>query len=1085
MHLLLQRSAAQEQALQKLMDEQLDPKSSNYHAWLTPQQFGLQFGPSDSDIQAIQDWLSSQGFADLKLNNGRTLIEFRGTAGQVRAAFHTEVHHISANGEENFANMQEPQIPRALAPVVAGVAGLHNFHPKPQLRRLGKFQRNMQTGEITPLFTYTDVNGTFYGVGPSDFATIYNLPTSLNANKPGALDGSGVSIAVVGQTNVNLQDITDFRHIFGLDSSFPPNNVQVILNGPDPGLVSGDEGESDLDLEVSGAVAPAANIIFVTSQQTQTDGLGGVDSSAEYIVDNNVAPILSMSYGNCEANLGAALNLFYQLLWQQANAEGITPVISAGDNGSAGCDDQNAESVAGQTGTAHGVAVSGIASTPYNVALGGTDINQADVQPTYWNTCTPNPSCSTAPPTTPTTLSVKGYIPEMPWNESCAASGLTGCASVTVASSASNIKCPSCIVGGSGGPSSIYPRPAWQSSAITGMFSSDGKRDLPDLSLFSSSGANKSFYIVCESDNDIVGDTGCNLTKFVGSGNGPVHDFQAVGGTSAAAPSFAGIMALIVQNHGRQGNANVELYALAKAPYGTAACDSGQGTSGSSSNTTCVFNDITPNKAANGNTPTLNNSVPCAGGTTNCSNTTSGQFGVLASGSSPAFNTGVGYDMATGLGTPNVTNLINAWTTPAATGSTPTASPMSPASVNGVAGVVSVNLTGSFTGAPMPTGVVILENAATNAPVASAQLDGSGNYTIAAALLPLGNYSVKAHYSGDANYKPADSSTNTAVSLSQQPSKVTVSFVTFTNANPPQSILSTSPSPVQYGSPYILRVDVAGTTSGSCTNSSGTVKVCPKGTISLKNGAAPLNDFPVAQNHNATNVANLNDRGFAEDQPIQLVPGSYSISASYTADSASSYASQAGSNTLSVTINQASTTTTVVPSTTTITAGQSVTLTANVATQSNSSQGPTGTVQFFNGGVSLGTAANCAPTGANPNGTGSAVFASCTATLNTSISALPPGFLDPGPRSTPFIIFAWLAAALAFLSFLLAARLAAGRRRYAYASVAFFVIAAAALAGCGGGGGGGGSPRSLTATFTSTNTNYTGSTSAAATITVH
>src|SRR5438132_1076899 len=273
MHVLLQRSADQEAALQRLLADQQDPNSSKFHAWLTPQEFGKQFGPAESDLRAVKAWLNSQGFTSLRVNNGRTLIEFSGTSSQIRNAFHTEMHRLSINNEEHFANMQEPKIPAALAPVVGGIAGLHNFRPKPLLHRLGKFRRDASTGQITPLFTFTDVNGTFYGVGSADFAKIYNVPSTF--------DGTGQSIAIVGQSNINLQDVRDFRTIFGL----PTNDPQIILNGADPGLVSGDEGESDLDVEWAGAIAPKAKIILVTSQFTETDGGGGVDASAEYIVD--------------------------------------------------------------------------------------------------------------------------------------------------------------------------------------------------------------------------------------------------------------------------------------------------------------------------------------------------------------------------------------------------------------------------------------------------------------------------------------------------------------------------------------------------------------------------------------------------------------------------------------------------------------------------------------------------------------------------------------------------------------------------------------------------------------------------------
>jgi subtilase family serine protease len=1044
MTLLMQRSAAQETALEQLLAEQQDPKSPNYHAWLTPQQFGEQFGPADSDMQTLRNWLSSQGFSNLRISNGKTLITFDGTAGQVRNAFHTGIHRLSVNGREHFANMQEPEIPEALAPVIAGVFGLHNFHPQPQVKRFGKFQRNMKTGEIRPLFTFTDVNGTFYGVGPADFKKIYNVPATL--------DGTGVSIAVVGQSNIDLQDVADFRSIFGLSANQPT----VILNGPDPGLVSGDEGESDLDVEWAGAIAPNASIKFVTTQSTSTDGVSGVDASAAYIVDNNVAAILSESYGACESGLGTAGNQFYQLLWQQAAAQGITVVVSAGDNGSAGCDDPNTVTSIPADGKSH-LAVSGIASTPFNIAMGGTDFNQANQQTTYWNSTN-----STGE------VSAKGYIPEMVWNDSCASSGLTGCNAVAGSSASLN------IVAGSGGLSAVYSKPPWQSNAITGI-PSDGKRDLPDVSLFSGDGNNKSFYIVCQSDADITGDTGCNLTTF--SSTSPFHDFQAVGGTSAAAPTFAGIMALINQKTGqRQGNANPSLYALGKNEA-YASCDSGTGNSGKSSST-CVFNDITGNVAANGNTPTLNNSVPCAGGATNCSKTNSGGFGVLTSAGSPAFTAGLGYDLATGLGTPNVANLINAWAAMSATGSTSATVTLSPATVTGIAGTVSGNLSGTVSGSSgTPTGVVILENSATSAPLQSDGLSG-GSYSVAAALLHAGTYSVKAHYSGDATYAPKDSSP-ISVTLSKQNSTVLVSFV---NA---AGNLVTGNQTVAYGSDYILRIDVENASGTPCQNSSGvTVFVCPSGTITLKDNGNALTDFPNAQNANASGSAKLNDRGFAEDQPIQLNVGPHAITAAYAADAASSYNSNSSSNTLSVTITQATTSVVVTPSVTSVVSGGSVTLTATVNSQSNSAQGPTGTVQFKNGSTNLGVAAPCAPAGAT-----SSAGASCTAQLTTTLSALPPGFfVGPQPRNTPFIVVTLVAAMLTILSLVLALKLSGRRRCFAYAGAVFAVIAAAALAGCsggssgGGGGGGGGSARTISAAY-SGDTNYATS-SGSATVTV-
>ncbi len=815
-------------------------------------------------------------------------------------------------------------------------------------------------------------------------------------------------------------------------------------------------------MQWAGAVAPGAKIIMVATQFTDTDGLGGVDSSAKYIVDNNLAGILSESYGSCESGLGTAGNAFYSSLWQQAAAQGITVVVSAGDNGSAGCSDANSESWSGQDATlTPGIAVSGIASTPYNVAMGGTDFNQSGLETKYWTSANSSGE-----------VSAQGYIPEMVWNDSCAATGSAGCSSVT---SASPPKCPSCIVAGSGGPSAIHSKPSWQASTITGM-PNDGKRDLPDVSLFSADGATKSFYITCESDQDIPGDTGCNLIKFSSESGGPFHDFQAIGGTSAAAPTFAGIVALINQKTGqRQGNANVTLYALAKNET-FSSCDSGSKTALA----TCVFHDITGSKSSDGNTPNVNNSVPCSGGSANCSKTSSGGFGVIASGGNAAFTAGVGYDLATGLGSVNVTNLLNNWTTATSTGAATTIS-LSPAAITGTAGLVSGNLTGTVTGSGgTPTGVVIFENATTNAPLASTTLSG-GSYSLTAAMLPEGSYTLNAHYSGDNTFAPKVSNSIT-VSLVKQASKVIVSFATFTSTGA-VSAIGTGAQSVQYGSNYTLRVDVENASGTLCQNlNTGAVNfVCPTGTINLLDGGSALKDFPNAQTLNATNVANLNDRGFIEDQPIQLGVGAHPITATYTAAAGSSYTSQASSNTLSISITQATTTTGVTPSISSITSGGSVTLTAVVSSSSNSTQGPTGTVQFMNGSSNLGAAAaTCTPAGAT-----SSAGASCTATLTTAISWLPPGIIDIRPRNTPFAFLAWVAAVLAMLSLVLAAKLAARRKQYAYAGLAFFLMAAAAIAGCGGGSssGGGGSSRSVTAKY-SGDTNYAGSTGST-TITVH
>jgi subtilase family serine protease len=1036
--LLLQRSPEQEAALRQLMEEQQSKNSPNYRAWVTPDDFGKKFGPADADVQAVTDWLNSHGFQNIKVAKGKTVVEFSGNVGQVRNAFGTEIHKLNVKGEEHFANVSDPQIPAALAPVVRGVVALHNFRPQPQVHSLGTFQRNAKTGEVKPAFTFTDVNGTFYAMAPADFATIYNIPA--------AATGAGQSIAIVGQSNINLQDVTDFRSIFGLPA-YSPGQLNVILNGPDTGLVSGDEGESDLDVEWAGAIAPAATIDFVVTQSSQTDATSGIDGSALYIIDNNIAPILSESYGSCESALGTAGNQFYNSLWQQAAAEGITVVVSAGDNGAAGCDDPN-------SAASSGIAVSGLASTPYNVAMGGTDFDDATTQTTFWNAA----NTSTTPPVL---ASAKGYIPETTWNDSCASTGITGCAGLSSTAASVN------AVAGSGGPSSVYSKPSWQ----TGL-SSDSFRDIPDVSLFSSDGQNKSFYIVCQADQDITGDTGCNLSKFTSTS--PFHDFQAVGGTSAATPTFAGIIALVNQRIAtggnptpRQGNVNYVLYGLAKTPANV--CPS----STTNLPNACVFNDITKG----------NISVACVGGSANCSNTSTaaGQFGALTKGGMLAFSTSAGYDLATGLGSVNIANLLTKWASPNLIGTTATLALVGPPPATIGASATFTGTVTKASGTTTPTGLVLLEDQTTGVTITSVSLPTSGAFSITTTLLPAAatSYNLIAHYGGDGTFAATDS-LPLSVTVPKQTPNVAVSWVGATGA------ITTAAQNVAYGSNYILRVDVTNSSGTPCENATtGLVTfVCPTGTVQLfQNASIPLNDFPNAQNPNSTNVARLNDRGFAEDQPIQLNAGSYSISATYTADTNSSFNSSANSNTLAVTITKATTTSAVASSLTSITSGGSVTLTATVSSTSNSSAGPSGTVQFMNGSTALGSAVTCASAGAvGPIG------AACKATLTTALSEFIP-LAKPRMRpNVPFLPLGLLSTLLfAFLA--LRGRLSAGRRLgYAAATLLLFACMAAGFAGCSGSSGSGSAggtahTDSITAVY-SGDANYSGSTSAAVSVAV-
>ena len=860
--LLLQRSPEQDAALQQFMNEQMSKGSANFHNWLTPQQFGQQFGPADGDIRTVLSWLASHGFSNVKVTQGRTIIEFSGTVGQVRNAFHTEIHRFMVNGAEKIANASEPQIPRALAPVVTGIVSLHNFRPRSHAIRAGTFFRSKITGEVKPLYSPPNYSN-FFLLGPADFATIYNTAPLLS----GKIDGTGQSIAIVGESNINVQDVIDFRNVFGLPQNFSAANI--ILNGPDPGINS-TETESDLDVEWAGAVAPGANIYFVTSAPTDTTS--GIHLSAVYAVDNNIAPVMSESFGACEQQLGAAGNQFYNALWQQAAAQGITVILSSGDGGSAGCDNFDTQQTATQ-----GTAVSGFASTPYNVAVGGTDFDQYNNWASYWNTSN----------TPITQASAKVYIPEIPWNNSCAQIGLSGCGPSAPTGSLN-------IVAGSGGVSTIYSKPSWQSGPGV---PNDHKRDVPDVSLFASNGFTGSAYIICQADAAMIPPPGpsCGLSTLG-------FTYHAVGGTSAAAPAFAGIMALVNQKQSstalpgpRQGNANYVLYALAQKPG--ASCPSS-----ASEAATCIFNDVTKGNSAlqTGGSGIGTNSVPCTGLTANCSSTNTATNGVLVvNPQSPtpteAWTVTPGYDLVTGLGSVNAQNLVNNWGSvafsPSATALSAKVNGAIVTSISGITHGTAVAITSSVTaasGSGTPSGQVALMTTpnptANGNPSASLGVEAltltNGTVTNSSVILPGGQYNLTAHYQGDQTFGPSDSNPPLPVNISAESSQTLISIPIFDPVSGRET--GNTPTTLVYGSPYIARFDVANS-GGSVTfppHSLCTPPDCPSGTVtvtdSLNNGAAgPLD----------AGTFTLNSAGFAEDFAIQLAGGSHVLSASYNGDS--------------------------------------------------------------------------------------------------------------------------------------------------------------------------------------------------------
>ena len=838
MLLVLQRSPEQEAGLKTLLDRQQEKSSPNYHAWLTPGQFGRQFGPSDQDIQTITSWLESHGFQVRPVANGRVTIEFSGTAGLVKEAFHTEIHKYAVNGEEHWANSTDPQIPTALTPVVAGIATLHNFPRRPLHRVLGVVSRMKPTeryqlvSSANPLWTVGGgcglLGGSCYEVTPYDFATIYNVLPLWNATSP--IDGTGQTIAIVGQSDIYPQDFSNFRSDFGL----PPATLSIIFNGPAPGFgaTTGDELESDLDVEWAGAVARGATIDLVASASTNSSA--GVDLSANYIVDNDLAPVMSESYGACELDLGTAGNQFHNQLWQQAAAEGISVFVAAGDSGSAGCDQDFP--IATQ-----GLAVNGVASTPYNVAVGGTDFNDLQNPTTYWNV-NDNPV---------TQASALSYIPEMSWNDSCTSSEFFQFTGSTNAESDCNNSSSGFFphflapVGGSGGASNCttsanqsisscsggYAKPSWQAGPGV---PNDGKRDVPDVSLFAGDGLNANSYVVCETDIY----AGC-------AGPGGIYNLVAVGGTSASAPAFAGIMAMVNQKmQSRQGNANYVFYPLASQQE--ASCNS-TGTVGSA----CTFYDVTTGTIA----------MPCVTGSPNCLTSVGGdQNGVLS-----GYGTATGYDLATGLGSVNVFNLLNNWSS---VNLQPTVSLVSlnPTTQITHGSPVNVNITVTpKTGTGVPTGMVAL--VASTGQEAGTFTLSNGSVSATTGLLPGGSYTVTAHYAGDGTYAASDSTPAIPVTVNSETSTTTVQA--FTLGQSGNSVpFTTGP---YGGSEVYLQANVAGQSGEGA----------PTGSVS----------FTETINGMTTNLAGdpypLNSEGYIMTAPPGSYPfftaGTYSVAASVLA----------------------------------------------------------------------------------------------------------------------------------------------------------------------------------------------------------
>ena len=506
MALVLAPSATQSAALDQLLADQQNPASPSYHLWLTPAQFGSQFGISDADLQVLQSWLTSQGFQVNEVAPSRNRITFSGTAATVETAFHTEMDTFRRGDQQFFENGVAPQIPAALQNVVSGITGLSSYRPHPNVHRV---LPEASGGLAVQRPQNTSATGSHY-LTPWDFRQIYNANGLFNSGYTGA----GVKIAVLGQSAVDLNQIAYFQQLTGQTPKAP---TVVLVPGTGASTAyQGDQIESESDLEYASGVAPGASIVFVyvgNSTTYNSNNGASVNDALLYAITNNLAPILTYSYGGCEtANSLAALTNEEQF-FRQANAQGQTVLVSSGDTGAAGCEDPAV------TTAYDGLQVSYPASSPYVTAIGGTQFNDTTSPATYWSS-TNNSQYGSA----------LGYIPESVWNDNA-----------TAPLSASG-----------GGASRVFGKPSWQ---VASGVPNDGARDLPDISF--SAGLHDS-YLICTSDSSFVSGNSsgaCTATAF-GIGR--------VGGTSLPTPAFAGALAMILNANTATGvgNLNPLLYSL-------------------------------------------------------------------------------------------------------------------------------------------------------------------------------------------------------------------------------------------------------------------------------------------------------------------------------------------------------------------------------------------------------------------------------------------------------------------------------------------------------------------------------------------
>ena len=898
LRIMLTRSADREQALNRFFDGVRDPNSPQYRKRLTPEQYGALFGATGTQISTVSGWLKQQGFTITRVPASKGYIEFSGNVGTVERAFTASLKIYFVEGSTHVANANVLSIPAPLQPYVAGIAPLNDFRVKAQVLAAGAPVK-LISKNAKPMLS-DSVKGTVF-ITPADAATLYNLPNARNRNASGEpqWDGAGVRIGIAGYSDLEHGDYLRYRRRM-LNEANPPDAIDVI-DGIDPGTLDQHDGQATLiAAEIASGIAPGAQLYIYSSQSDLLDN-GYINAITRAIEDNTV-DILELSYSTCEYYLGPAGNAQINELWKQAAAQGITVVVAAGDAGSAACD-VNSKSATG------GLAVNGLASSPYVISVGGTDFDLA-TRDFAQNLAEANAPVYQA--------ALKGYVPESVWNDALQNSnnvdyGLDHAASYGSLVSAGGGGASSYVVCSGGYDANGYCQ-GYQGYAVppfqvnTGMGATT--RTVPDIALFA--GTNRIYaatWAVC-SDTAVA-----QAAQPINECDTPAADgsfsVEGAGGTGTSAPAFAGMLALLLQSQ-RPQQADLRLGPAANGMYNLDQAASG------------VFHDISSG----------NNSVPCTG-----SQDCGGNGFIQGQNARP------GYDLASGLGSVDLGALIRAWPTISYAPTTlelqasTQSSAFSSAAMNIIHGdtVRFRTLVNPETaaGSVAVTGVG-LPNLVGGLAINEITDLASGAGMVSTDKLPGGSYLVHAYYAGDATHGASESGPiqinvgreNSVLQLStelQQPSP--------TNSGP----LVPSPASFAYGTYGFIFAQPVGRhqPSGPAT-----------GHVQLFNDSAALNA------DGSPSDQALNSVGRAA-YPFNLFsPGSYSVTANYGGDA--SYEPSQTTNPVAFTIYKASTQLTLQSSAESTDGSASLTISATLATDSTGAY-PTGSVILLINGVNSGT----------------------------------------------------------------------------------------------------------------------------------